>query len=292
MAKAATSISTAGAFARRAGRRATAKWRALPEVVIIGSQKAGTTSLEALLARHPDLYWPGRNEVHYFDWSYAQGVDWYRAWFPLTSTLRRHERETGRHAMAAEKTPEYLVMPEAEHLLHELMPDARLLVTIREPVDRAFSQWRMRTQRGGETLSFADAIAAEPERLAAEPPRGPGEYRRSAWMHHGYLMRSRYAEHLRRWFEVFPQEQLLVVRVEDLHAEPEVVMPKVLEHLRLDPGPLEGASFPHLNVGAAPATAGSAGVDPDLRARLTDQLRDVDAELQQLVGLSYYTGAS
>jgi hypothetical protein len=290
MAQADTSISTVGVWTRRAVRRATARQRALPNGFIIGSQKAGTTSLQALLGRHPDIYWPERPEVHYFDWSYGQGVKWYRAWFPRKATLRRHEQETGRRALVAEKTPEYLVMPGAERLLHDLVPDARIIVTVREPVDRAFSQWRMRTQRGGEHLSFAAAVAAEAARLAHDPSLGPGEYRRSEWMRHGYLMRSRYAEHLQRWFEVFPREQVLVVRVEDLHTDPQHVVPRLLEHLGVDPHPLDDASFPHLNVGAASGRNASDHVDIDLRHRLTDQLHDADAELQELVGLSYYSG--
>ncbi len=258
---------------------ASAPRRALPDFVVLGVQKAGTSTLRDLLFEHPDIYWASRKEVHFLDWSRDRGPNWYRSWFPLRSTLRRHERRTGRRAVTGEKTPDYFFLDGADAQLHELVPHARLIVALRDPVDRAFSHWRMDIQKGTELLPFPDAIAAEAEHGGELTWESPGRGQRPL---HGYLARGRYGDYLETWLRRYEPGQILVYRCEDLYEQPEVWVPRLLDHIGVDPHGLDGVSLPRVNVGPAGV------IDPVLRSALVERFRDSDARLRELTGLSYY----
>jgi hypothetical protein len=268
--------------ARRACRRMSAGSRSLPDFLVIGSQKAGTSSLARYFTDHPDVFWPKRRELHYFDWSYDRSLSWYRAWFERTSVVEAHERASGRPARVGEKTPDYLVIPDAPTRVKVAMPEVRIVVALREPVARAYSHWSMSTRQGAEDLSFADAIDAEEERLASVDHSS--RLRGSHYLKHGYQMRGRYVEHLERWFAVFDRSQVLVYRSEDLYADPGTWMARILTHIGVDTEVRAGTEIPHRNAGDR------AEIDAGLRSRLVESFAESDARLEELIGLSYYQG--
>jgi Sulfotransferase domain len=280
MPKKLTTANGVTATAGRAFSRVTARSRALPDFIVIGSQKAGTSSLASYFVDHPDVFWPNRQEIHYFDWSYDRSPSWYRAWFARRSELEAHQRDTGRPARVGEKTPDYLVIPDGPARVKAALPDARLVVALREPVSRAYSQWSMNMRQGSETLSFPDAIAAEEERLASVDHSK--QLRGSHYLKHGYVMRGRYVDHLERWFERFDRTQILVYRSEDLYADPKLWLARILEHVGVDGSAPVGANLPHTNAGD------NGDLDPALRDDLVARFADADARLQELIGLSYY----
>jgi hypothetical protein len=207
--------------ARRSGerilRRASAARRPLPDFIIVGAQKGGTTSLHAYLAEHPLIAPPVTKEIHYFDKQFDRGLGWYRAHFQL---LDEGAMLTG------ESTPYYLFHPAVPARVASTLPGCRLIVVLRNPVDRAFSQHNHERALGFEDLPFEEAIAGEPRRLEGEEERllaDPG-YVSFSHQHHSYLARGRYAEQLERWLEHFDREQLLVLSAEDLFAEPATVV--------------------------------------------------------------------
>ena len=203
------------ATGRRVVRRATASSWALPDFLVLGAQKAGTTSLGVFLHAHPDVFWTPRPELHFFDRDYDRGLSWYRSWFARRSAIEAHERQTGRPARVGEKTPSYVVLPDGPTRVAAALPGVKLVVSLRDPVSRAYSQWSMNMRTGRETLSFADALEAEPERLAAVDLRA--SVSGTPYLEHGYAMRSRYAEQLERWLAHFERSQLYVYRSEDLY---------------------------------------------------------------------------
>jgi hypothetical protein len=213
-----------------AGRRAETRLRmgqarALPDAVILGAQKCGTSSLHNYLTQHPDVIPPLRKEVHYFDLNYGRGEDWYRA----------HFGRLDQPGLNLDSSPYYLFHPVVPERLHELLPDARLIVLLRDPVRRAYSHYWHERDKGREPLSFEEAIAAEPARIEqadAELASGALERSREHQLH-SYLARGRYAEQLERWFALFPREQFLVLRFEDLVREPLVVLNQALAYLGL-----------------------------------------------------------
>ena len=142
--------------------RATALARIAPSFLVIGAQRSGSTALYRHLAAHPAILPPLRKEVHYFDFQYAKGRAWYLAHFPGIQ-----ERITGNYrAITFEASPYYMLHPLAPERIMAFNPDMKLIAILRDPVDRALSHYHHEARRGVETLTFEEAIAAEPERLA------------------------------------------------------------------------------------------------------------------------------
>ena len=216
--------------------RATARWRPLPDFLVIGGQKCGTTALYAYLRWHPRITGPAWKEVSYFDRHYGRGEAWYHGQFPSRPRLRVTGGRSGRLPLVGEASPSYVLHPNAPERVHALVPDVRLVVLLRDPVDRALSHYNHEVALGREPLSFEEALEREPERLQGELERlGDTSYFSHAWWDYTYLARGRYAEQLERWLAVFPREQLLVLASERLRADPAATYARVLEHLRADP---------------------------------------------------------
>jgi hypothetical protein len=142
--------------------------RLLPDFIIIGGQRCGTTSLFNYLTQHPDVFPSCPKEVHYFSIHYHKGVNWYRSHFPLVMQKSYVERGHDRRFVAGEATPYYIAHPHAPQRIAETVPEAKLIVLLRNPVDRAYSHYHYEVKNGLETLSFAEAIDREDERLAGE----------------------------------------------------------------------------------------------------------------------------
>jgi len=259
-------------------RRLTSRWRVLPDFLILGAQRAGTTSLASHLARHPGVFTTAPKEVHFFDLHVGRGVDWYRAHFPMRRTCEAVRRRVGGVAVG-EATPYYAFHPLAAERAHALVPDARLVFLARDPVDRAASHYHHELRWGFEDApTFEAALGREEERLAGEETRlRAGSIAFShAHNHHSYFARGLYARQLREWLAHFPRERLLVVGSEALFARPVEGMARVFAFLGLPDVAL--GEFPRLNALARP------DIDADLRARLAERYRAHNAELYELAG--------
>ena len=219
--------------ARVVARRPTQGVRPLPDFLIIGGQRCGTTSLWRWLGAHPDVV-PGlAKEVQFFSSHWQRGEGWYRSHFPIRAT---RGRRAGRRApLTFEATPYYLFHPQAAERAAGLVGSAKLLVLLRDPVARAWSHYRHVVRLGLEPLPFEEAIERELERLDGEIGRmqsDPG-YQSHSHKVFSYLSRGVYADQLERWLRCFLREQLLVLGSEDLFATPARCFQQVLEFLEL-----------------------------------------------------------
>ena len=212
-------------------REATSSLRLEPTFVILGAQKAGTSTLFRPLARHPSVQAAATKEVHYFDLHFCRGPRWYAAHFPL---------RTPGVAITGEASPYYLFHPHVPVRMRKHLPDARLIVLLRNPVDCAYSHYHHNRRKGRESLTFADAVAAESERTAGERERmlRDPSYNSFAHQHYTYVQRGHYSEQLDAFTDQFPREQLLVVRSECFFENPSKVWAATLDFLRLDLCPL------------------------------------------------------
>jgi sulfotransferase family protein len=211
-------------------RRLTAGLRGLPGLVIIGAQKGGTTSLFNYLVQHPDVRSPLTKEIHFFDLNYEQGPGWYRGRFPFRRQLRDG-------VLTLDASPYYLTYPLAPARAAQLLPDAKLVALLRNPVDRALSHYEHEVRGGRESLSFAEAIAREPDRLAGEEEKLAHDPSYYSYAHHrySYLRRGIYVDQLQRWVEHFPRSQMLILQSEALFEHPHEVTQRVLDFLGLRP---------------------------------------------------------
>ena len=194
----------------------TARSRCLPDFIIVGAQKAGTTSLYYHLADHPQILPARFKEIRFFDRHFHQGMDWYRGHFPRRGVgMGRNGSEP---VLTGEATPNYLPDPLVPGRIRQALPDVKLIVLLRNPVDRAYSHYQHNLRNGIESLSFERAIDAEPERLGGERERMlPGSSCHGGNLDYfSYLERGHYARQLAQWFEKFPKEQMLLIRSEIL----------------------------------------------------------------------------
>jgi hypothetical protein len=262
-----------------------------PSFIIIGAQKAGTTSLYSYLSEHPCILPARLKEVHYFDYHYQRGMRWYQRRFPTTWQARRAGRPLGARPITGEASPCYMLFPHTPSRIRKTLPDAKLIVLLRNPVDRAFSHFQMikrnptiKIPETGEVvprepLSFEEAIEAEPERMRREEEKmAQNEYYRGLWMQqHSYLTRGLYARQLRHWQQFFPPEQFLIVDSQQLSRNTGTAYAEVLRFLKLPSwAPTE---FRREHTGNYQEK-----MQPETRARLVEYFRPHNEELFEMLG--------
>jgi hypothetical protein len=256
-------------------RRLTSPLRGLPSTLIIGAQRGGTTSLFNYLVRHPEVLPPLGKEVHYFDLHYARGVEWYRGCFPYRRQLRGG-------AITLDASPYYLAHPLAPERAVRLLPEVKLIALLRNPIDRALSHYQHEVRHGHETLSFAEAIEREAERLAGEEERLQHDPNYYSFNHHrySYTRRGLYLQQLLRWMKHFSRTQLLVLQSEGLFSDPAAATAKVHQFLGLRPHQLESYK---------PFYEGNYArqMPVDLRKRLATYFEPHNAELFQWLGKEF-----
>jgi hypothetical protein len=254
----------------RVVRRATSSLRAHPDFLILGAQRAGSSSLFAYVCAHPGVAEPSHKEIHFFDNNWFRGLPWYRRHFPPRAGLRG--RITG------EASPYYLFHPAVPGRVAATFPDVRLLAILRDPVERAYSSYQLSRRQGYETLEFEEALAREDKRLAGEEDRllSDPRYLSDAHRRFSYRTRGLYAEQLERWYERFPREQLLVVRSEDLFADPDATLQTVFAFLGLEPW--TAGEYPALN------QRPYSGMSDEARATLAAAFAEPNRRLEALLG--------
>ena len=245
---------------RRLGRPTSG---ALPDFLILGAQRSGTTSLYNYLASHPDLTASLAKEPQYFSTKWSKSETWYRAHFRGV----RSSGAVGDHGrpLAFEATPYYLFHPLAAARAARVVPQAKLIALLRHPVERALSHYEHNAARGLERLSFEEAVEREPERLAGEAQRmldDPGYVSRAHRLY-SYVARGCYAEQLENWMVWFPAEQFLVLRSEDFYTHTDEIYADVLKFLGVsDWRPTSFTNYSRRH--------GRSKLEPDLRAKLLE----------------------
>lgn len=238
-----TPTSTARSFSTRERvamrwRSATRHARVLPDFLVLGGQRCGSTTLYTMLTGHPQVMAASHKEPHFFDRNYGRGEDFYRRLFPLRAHVgARARRLGGARVVTGEATTYYLAHPAVPGRVAAMLPDIRLVAILRNPVDRAYSHYQLSVRGGWETLSFEEALAAEPKRIAGEEQRlieDPG-FAGHSHRYHSYRTRGLYLEQLERWWAAFPRDRLLVLRSEDMFADPAAVYGELAAFLGLEP---------------------------------------------------------
>jgi hypothetical protein len=260
-----------------AARMLNAGSRPLPDFLIIGAQRCGTTSLYRYLEKHPQVIGAAPSKgVHYFDVHHERSLRWYRAHFPT----RRRRHRAGEGAVTGEASPYYVFHPHGPDRVRAAVPKVRLILMLRDPVVRAFSQYQQEYARGfDDAETFEQALELEPGRLAGERERmlaDPG-YDSPAMQHYAYVARGEYVMQLEAWRARFDPDQLLVIQAEEFFADPGTTYGSVLEFLGL-PVPARPPQFKAHN--ARPA----GGMVPETRARLAEHFAEPNRRLEELLG--------
>jgi hypothetical protein len=224
------------AMASVAAGHATSGLRIEPSWFIVGGQRCGSSSLYEYMVAHSLIPRSGVKEIHYYDNNFQRGNSWYRAYFPTRFYARLTAMRLGREPLAGDATPYYMVHPHAMGRIAKEYPNAKILVALRNPVDRAYSHFFHERGIGHEPLgSFEEAIDREPERMKGELERmlADPEYYSFAHQNFSYVARGFYAEQLERLFALFPRRNVKVLSSGELSKETARTMAGVFEFLGL-----------------------------------------------------------
>lgn len=264
-----------GLRASKIWREITAKQRALPDFVIIGTQKGGTTSLHKYLRRHPNIVPAYKKEVKFFDCNYDKGLDWYRAHFPYDNKINHSDLQTG------EASPHYLFHPLTPERIAKILPHIKLIALLRDPVERAFSHYKGNVRAGRESLTFEEAIASEPERLDGieKKIRDGLDTPLHNYLHYSYLTKGIYVDQLKNWFQYFDRDQILILSSETFYEDPDKIYRQILDFLDLPPFQL--GDYQKYNEGLYKQ------MKPETREKLYDFFLPHNERLFDLLGVDY-----
>ena len=268
---------------------ATSRSRISPDFLIIGTKRGGTTSLWNALLEHPDVMpmFPKLREMkspHYFDIEYGRGPAWYRSHFPPKRKRIAREAATGRRAVTGEASPYYMFHPLAAERIQNDLPEVKLIVSLRDPVERIVSHYTERFGSGTEDLSFEDALAAEEGRLAGETDRIIDEapdYYSENHDSHSYLARGRYLEHLQPYVDRFGPDQLLILRAEDYYTDELGELQRVAGFIGIAPFPQRAGKPDHYHKLAREE------LKPETREWLINYYRPHVNQLEAALGRSF-----
>lgn len=243
-------ISENGRKALFEARQMTRTQRVMPDFIVIGAQKSGTSSMFVYLKQHPQIVRPIFKELYYFDRHYDRGLPWYGCNFPSRSTIARLNDRHGREHLTFEATATYIFDARVPKRIAQDIETRKFIALLRNPVDRAVSAYWHARRQGIESRSLDEALKVDLDRYEAEKAfeegRGPepvGPAPRPT-----YLRRGIYHEAVSRWLKFFSPGNLLVIQSEVMFADPRTVMAQVFAFLGLPP--TDDIDFEPQNVGA------------------------------------------
>jgi hypothetical protein len=260
-------------------RKATSARRPLPDFIIIGAQKSGTTSLFSYLSQHPQLVPSSTKEVHFFDGgvdpeidNFRLGESWYRAHFPLGASMRGDWK-------SFEASPLYIFNPLVAGRMHRLLPEAKLIALLRNPTERAISHYFHVKRRRQEPLSLSEAVTVEEERL--RPIFEREDYKNEVFINHSYKSRGLYDEQLARFQRLFPHDHMLVLSSEEFFRDPQRCLRQVFRFVNVD------ADFKVPGLEAHNVADNKGSIDEEIRVQLDKFFLSHNQRLYERLGRDF-----
>jgi hypothetical protein len=242
-----------------------------PAFIIVGAARCGTTSLYRNMIQHPSIVPASKKEIHYFDNGFRQGISWYRSQF--IDNMGR--------AITGEASPYYMYHPLAPRRIANVLPNVKLIVLLRNPVDRAYSNYWLWIRTKKEFVSFEAALKAESVRIKNEESRMIADENYYSFNHqfYSYLSRGIYVDQVKVLMNLFKKEQILILKSEDFYATPEKIMDRVWRFLRLPYH--EIAQYKRLNRSSYPK------MEPELRRQLNEYFSSHNERLYNYLGIDF-----
>ncbi|GLQ87929.1 hypothetical protein GCM10007898_14970 [Dyella flagellata] len=215
-------------------RTPTRRLRTLPDVLVIGVSKAGTSTIAAYLAQHPDFHPPLYKEPHYFDLHPQENVEWYRAQFPLRMHRWLAKKAFKRPFVSGDFTPSYYLLPHAPERTRRELGSPKIILSLRNPIDRAYSHYKDSRSIGYEIMDrFQDALKAEPTRLRGELEKMEKDpnYCSKALLSFGYKTRGIYIRYIQHWRRWYPDSDMLILNFDEWIKQPDDAYAKICDFL-------------------------------------------------------------
>jgi len=201
-----------------------------PKFIIIGAQRSGTTSLYYNLCNHPDIISSTEKQVNYFNYNYEKGLDWYKSHFPdkvLINLLNQN-------IVSGEASPEYMITPFVPYRIHQQIPEIKIIIILRDPIKRAYSQYSHNVRNGEEHLPFSKAIRLENKRLESIKKKYCDFYTRKEYYRYTYVERGKYSHYIDMWKKYFDPKKIHILKSESFFENPNEELNKIYTFLGLD----------------------------------------------------------
>ncbi|MFZ4522033.1 MAG: sulfotransferase domain-containing protein [Bacteroidales bacterium] len=244
-----------------------------PDFIIIGAQKCGTSTIFKHIGKHPDIQLPKKKELHFFDENYSRGIDWYLHFF--------NKKNTPVPVCTGEASPYYFFHPLVPSRICNTYPGIKLILLLRNPVNRAYSQYQHMKRKGRISLSFEHCMRLEEDVLAGRKEAFYQEEDHSDLMYRrfSFLTRSRYAEQLTEWYRYFDREQLLIIRSEDYFEDAGQSFQQVFRYL--------GLSDAYISINKKHNPSDYPPMKPETREQLSAYFEPFNRQLYELVGRDF-----
>jgi hypothetical protein len=215
-------------------RAKTTYFRPLPDFIIVGAQKSGTSSLYYYLTQHPKIITASKKEIHFFDKNFMKGIKWYRKHFPLSV---RFSKET----ITGEASPYYLFHPRVAQRISQTLPNVKIIVLLRNPTERAISHYWHEVREGREKYSMVKAFKKESQRLKGEKERivTDKDYNSFNYPKFSYLKRGIYTPQLKEYFKYFDKCNVKIIKSEIFFKNPQKTCNEIAAFLGLNPFQLQ-----------------------------------------------------
>ncbi|MEM6610972.1 MAG: tetratricopeptide repeat protein [Cyanobacteria bacterium P01_C01_bin.72] len=239
-----------------------------PDFIIAGASKSGTSSIYYYLSRHPQVLLSHKKELDFYWQHYQRGVDWYLAHFPAITD--RPDFLTG------EASPNYLRFPQVAQRIKDTFPQTKIILLLRNPVDRAISWHYHKLNSGLTKLDLATAISTEIERLATLTET---QVINTGYYNPDNIIGSLYFYQIKPWIEVLGREQFLILKSEDFYLDPSQVMDQVFKFLDLPSCPLD--NYPKVNAGSYQEA------EVNIRKTLQEYFAPYNQRLEEYLGMEF-----
>ena len=224
-------------------------FRILPDFIIIGVQKCGTTSLYEYMTKHPEIKAAITKQPHYFDANYEKNLVWYKAHFPTKIKKIFNTKILKKQLLTGEASTDYINHPLVPKRIKNIIPNVKIIIILRDPVKRTYSHYQMNKKIGIENQPIMQALKndlnqfEEREKEVLEKDIFYSDY----FKRFQYLGRGEYARQIKKWEEFFPKNQILILKLEDLEKDPQKVLNDIFKFLKLNEKKIE--KFTKINVG-------------------------------------------
>ena len=258
----------------------TSNMRLLPDFLVIGSSKSGTTSFHYYITQHPNIV--AERNIHFFDHASHNGIKWYRAYFP-TKTYKNYKKLVHKKKLiVGDQTATYLFHPLVSKRVYNTIPNAKLIVILRNPVDRAYSDYQHQVREGVETRTFEDAIKSELKRIEIGKKEPSFIMNIDDFIIHpvfSYLRYGIYVDFIKAWMQFFTKEQFLILPTYELNNNHEEFLKRAFEFLNVPNCKVNGLE--RKNVGEYKK------LDESTRKLLVDYYKPHNERLFKLLGKNF-----
>lgn len=251
----------------------TSSIRTLPNFFVIGVMRSGTTSLYHNLDQHPCITKSAYDEIGYFDTNFELGINWYRSFFPTKFYKNNIIKKHGKF-LTYDVTPFYIYHPYVAKRIYDLLPDSKFITILRNPIDRAYSNYFLTVRNANQKLSFEEIINEEIRKINENPKKDTMEYYN--FVNHSLLARGFYAEQLEIWFKQFNKSQFLVLKSEEYNKNTQNTLEEIFQFLELPSFKIK--NIEKHNVGKYPQ------LKSDTRKMLIDFFKPYNEKLYEIIG--------